>query len=203
VPHWTNIDGLPRKNGLILVEDSAAPVASFVYRPTFASMDFAAVYQADFAGVLAPNDTLDPATAGANVTLSDGNLTATFAGIGTVINQLDINSGGAGGLFCCEFEGLDWTGAGLWVDFIFPYNGNQETGGSFGSGLCNQYNVNGIYDGFGGAPPGLPIGVGDILGVVFDNTFGNLAAFYVNGALQFTVGLGAAGHDYHFMLTHS
>jgi len=173
-----------RQQGLYVHTGAAAPVVVGNLRPTFASMAHAAVYQADFPGVGELGGTFDPATAGANVTLSNGNLTATFAGTGSVLASVNVFSVPANYVaWEFVFSGA-WTHGGFWPGNNTPYNSNALLGG--GATDCMRYiAATGALLGTFSAPDVGPVlAAGDVVGCVWNAAGGaNAVTVYVNGIL--------------------
>lgn len=164
----------------------AAPPAGIVYRPTFAAMDFAAVYQAFAPGIVGEvGGTLDPATAGANVTLSGGNLIATFSGAGSVLGTIPWSVGGGDQFAACEFlvTAGGFSGFGTWSDNGVPYDPDLLSGGNAPDSVT--YNLDGTCVAF---TPGVPpvLVPGDVVGLIWDSAgaAASFAAFFLNGVDQ-------------------
>lgn len=153
-------------------------------RSTFVEMTYAAVYQADFPGVVEADGTFTPATAGTNVTLSGGDMVATFADVGSVANTTGLNKGPGPVAYEIEITS-SFTGklqAGMWATAFSSFDGNQPHGG--GSDFGVWANMDGTVEGFvTGGPLGVTLVTGDVLGIIFGG--GDvLVHFYVNGVAR-------------------
>lgn len=185
-----------RRGGLYLHRASAAPPLVVTLRPTIASMTYAAIYAADFIafGPLEEiGGTFDPATAGANVALSDGNLTATFSGVGSVLGTNTTDHGTAPAAFELLYTGgaTGWTAGGVREPGggVPPYDPDAYLGGVGSQGA--MYVDDGSTIGSFSNPPGTGpvLAPGDILGCVVVSDF-QLPQFYLNGVQTLAPGLG-------------
>lgn len=153
-------------------------------RSTFAEMTYAAIYQADFPGAEEAGGTFTPATAGTNVTLSGGDMVATFAGVGSVANTTGLNHGNVPVAYEIEItsSASGKLQAGMWATAFSQFDGNQPHGG--GSDFGVWANMDGTVEGFvSGGPLGVTLGTGDVLGIVFGGD-DVLVHFYVNGVAR-------------------
>jgi hypothetical protein len=171
-----------RRQGLYVKQSGAVPPASITLRPTFAAMTYGAAYVAAYPTALELGGTFDPATAGASVTLSGGDLTVTFTGTGSVgtTNLIPINF--TSDMWCWEvlYSAGNWSAAGSFSDSSgIPFDGNAFMGGQPGDSIC--YNDNGNVTGYVPAvTPGPAAVAGDIFGFVQgDGASGNTALLHV------------------------
>jgi hypothetical protein len=153
-------------------------------RSTFDVMTYAAVYQADFPGVVEAEGTFTAATAGTNVTLSGGDMVATFTDVGSVANTTGLNKGAVPVAYEIEITS-SFSGklqAGMWATAFSQFDGEQPHGG--GSDFGIWANMDGTVEGFvSGGPLGVTLGTGDVLGIVFGGDNVNVS-FYVNGTAR-------------------
>lgn len=183
---WSNLARWikQRRQGLYLRRAGGAAPVVLTLLPTFALMQFGAVYQAAVPGIAELGGTLDPASAGAAVALSNGNLTATFSGVGSVRATADLFIAFTD--TCWEFvvpPAGSWGAGGVWTDGSgVAYNANAVMGGNGPESL--RYNLAGVAIGSTPGPAGPALVAGDVLGVVWISAgAGNQLDFYVNGVL--------------------
>ncbi len=153
-------------------------------RSEFADMTYAAIYQADFPGVVEAEGTFTAATAGTNVTLSGGDMVATFSDTGSVANTTGLNKGPGPVAYEIEITS-SVTGrlqVGMWATAFSTFDGNQPHGG--GSDFGVWANMDGTVDGFvSGGPLGVTLVTGDVVGIVFGGSNVHVD-FYVNGVAR-------------------
>lgn len=175
-----------RKQGLYARKTTATPPpAAGIWRSSFATMDFAAVYQADWPGSLDFDTALSNAglpTQGVNV--SGTAFSPLFSGQSTAINAATF-TGGVGATIVAEVlypAAGAWTAAGAQGDLL----GNPDLffGGPATAGQSGFYTDAGMtQNGFGGvAGPFVPLVANDVVGLVYNSDpFGSGLTFYING----------------------
>lgn len=193
---WVTNAICKRRRGLYAVRDGA-PVVVAQLRSEFAQMDFAAVYQAAYPGVLAIGGTW--ADEGIPVTLSDGDLTATFAvgpPFGAARIPVDVGSNGPAFCFECEFTQIAGIAIGFVSTFLFAYNPDAAFGAG-NLGTSQFLGSDGLFYGFGGGPAIPPPVAGDVVGAVIDTGGSNTIQLFLNGVpVGGVIGVGAAGNPY-------
>ncbi len=176
--HW-----LRKRQGLYLHRASAAAPVTINFRPTVALMSFSAQYLAFDPTAVELGGTLDPATAGAAVALSGGNLRADFTGTGSVLASVSLYAPFANKFWEVEFLGA-WTAAGAWADYGAGYNGNLFCGNEPPPASTIWNDATGQIEGSAGSTAVAALVPGDILGFVFDSAgAANNITYFRNGAL--------------------
>lgn len=191
---WTSGNTFPRKNGLIIGEASAAPPAlGLTLRPTFASMDFAAAYLADFPGAVELAATFSAPDTGANCTLSAGNLNTVFAGTATTrVSSVDVGVT-FGTAWEVQLNAANAFGAcGVYNTDIGVYGAALYSGGHPAGSILYDALTGAWSDGQGQAGVGPALAVGDVVGFVFNGfafPSSTQCRVYVNGVAVFDGGV--------------
>lgn len=141
--------------------------------------------------------TWDPATKGANISLSGGNLIATTSNFGSVRGT---QGRSASGVYQFEVTGTAGGQAGCGISTVSPSGGFGQSPG-FNTGMHSYMQWGDKYD--QGTPSAYGASWGaDVIGVVVDFGAGTLK-YYKNGSLQGTAATGLSGTWYPLAGTNS
>lgn len=172
------------RNLFVALENAIVPQdPSFRLLSALGNMTYAAVYAAAQPGVVGIGGTWNPANAGDNAVLTEGNALATFpaSAIGSCVGTVAHNPNPIPACWEIEIVGIGSGGcAGEYLGNLFLFDRNAYAGGRFNSGVnISFYQTNGIVYNFEDVET--PLIVGDVLGIVVSDP--QTIQYFLNGVL--------------------